>query len=127
MFVSCLDLECKKELVYQIVSSYLLENNIIANDKQFLQELESRENLGSIEIYPNFYLPHIVSDSLKQHIILRVLADGDRFLFILLKDDNLEMIDKVKKLISRLLDKSYIDKLYACTKNEFILEMKNIK
>lgn len=112
--------------VYEKVSDYLHINKILADKFVFCEDLAHREKLGSIKIYDDVYLPHILSENILKNIILRVDGYKEKVLFILIGKANEEVRSKVSRIITKLLDRNFIDELFQCSDKEFKEKIKII-
>ncbi|QWQ38315.1 PTS sugar transporter subunit IIA [Gemella sp. zg-570] len=114
------------EGVYREVADYLHTNKILADKCVFFEELKHREELGSIKIYDDVYLPHILSENILKNIILRVDGYREKVLFILIGNADEEVRSKIFRIITKLLDRNFIEELFRYSKQEFEEKIKII-
>lgn len=104
--------------VYEILSCILQEEGIIKNKQNLVSSLIQREELGPVEIMPNFYLPHIKTDEIEDLLIVNVEGfKNNKILFILVPEENfLSYRECVIKIIMKLDEKDFIKKMESSEK-----------
>lgn len=112
--------------LYKKISTELNNRELVSNKKIFYEELLEREKLGPIKIYEDFYLPHLLTVNVKETTILRIDGFSDKVLFILVNETEMKYKEKIHGLISKLLDKNYVDNLFSLEINDFKKTIKNI-
>ncbi|MBF7019778.1 PTS sugar transporter subunit IIA [Staphylococcus sp. 18_1_E_LY] len=104
------------------VEVLLVETNILSKSNSMMQDIEYREQKGSIEVYPNVLLPHIKASYVKEAKIVLVKNseatmnwdDKKVELIILLlipeKTDE-EVQSEIRNFMKHLANEEYIQKL----------------
>ncbi|MBF0714016.1 PTS sugar transporter subunit IIA [Gemella sp. GH3] len=105
------------EAIYKNISTYLFDNNIVNNKSLIYDEFIQREKIGSIKIYDDMYLPHIVSSNILINSILRIVGSKFKVLFILVREntDNTKFFN----VVNALLEREFVDRIFSCPNNEF--------
>lgn len=103
--------------IYKNISSYLFDNQIVENEASIYDELIEREKIGSIKIYEDMYLPHLVSNNILIDSVIRVRGNCSKVLFILLGEHS----DRTKgvKIVNELLEREFVDNLFSCSNDKF--------
>lgn len=114
------------EEVYKEVAEYLKDENIVEDANKLYEALEYRESLGAIKIYDDFYLPHIVTDTVLENVILRADNFEDKVLFILLRESHEEYKKKIHNLVGNLLDRNFVEYLFSRDLKDFRKIIQNL-
>ena len=136
VYFNC-DLKTKKE-VYSFISEIVCRNDLSQKEK-VIDQLNERENVGSILIAEHVMLPHIESNQIKMSRILFIrlanpilswdcqTKDIRLLIVILLKEKENEQIKKKISLFTRTLaDEEYLNRLLTVREKEnFLKEIKN--
>lgn len=112
--------------IYEEVAKYLLNKKIIKDESLLIRELIEREQLGSIKIYKDVYLPHIISENILSNIILRVDGYDEKILFILIGHEEETIKNKIFTLINNMLERNYVEEMFSCEEEIFIKKINTI-
>lgn len=105
--------------IYKLVAQKLFSLDFIKNKTELYEDLIARDELGSVKIYDDVNLPHIISNNIKEDVVVRVDGYKENVLFILIKEDTIEIKERVMEIIKLLLDDNTRFSLFNTSKRNF--------